>query len=53
MLQSCVHEVRCGVNLRDIEGEGGKDVIPTKREHDDDATRQHRQVELGGNGLLP
>ena len=41
------------MNLRDIEEEGGKDVIPKELEHDDDGTRQHRQVELGGNGLLP
>jgi len=33
--------------------EGAKDVIPKQREHDSSATRQHRQVELRGNALLP
>ena len=54
MLQLCVQKVEVwGEYARYNKEEGGEDVIPKEREHDDDATRQHTQVELGGNGLLP
>ena len=54
MLQSCVQEVEVwGEIARYNKEEGGRYVIPKELEHDNDATRQHRQVELGGNGLLP
>jgi len=47
MLQSCAEEVKVwGEFARYNKEEGGKDVIPKEREHDEDATRQHRQVEL-------
>jgi len=54
MLQSCIQEVEVwGEIARYNKEEGGRYVIPKELEHDNDATRQHRQVELRGNALLP
>jgi len=54
MLQSCFQEAEVwGEIARYNKEEGGIDVIPKELEHDSSATRQHSQVELSGNVLLP
>lgn len=54
MLQLCVQKVEVwGEYARYNKEEGGEDVIPKEREHDDDETGQHRQVELMRKALPP